>query len=121
MSDYEFTLGRLELDDCKKDLPASDAVRLKNGCVVAAALLDQVERTILQLDHSGTRCALYDLVMLCRFSSHKPFGAAAKRLVECGLIEGATGSYHVTPGVRTIVLAMSSGDGLDVTFRPAAA
>ena len=110
---------RREFSESVTDSAAENLVELRNATFVTLEVLSQVESTIFQLRDIGMHSALYDLVMLCRFPSHRPFVGVAKTLKQAGLISSVGGVYHVEQSVRCIVLAMSYGEGIDMRFRSA--
>jgi hypothetical protein len=58
--------------------------------------------------------AFYELVEIARDPNHKPFGNAGEKLKKLSLLQ-ENGEMH--SAVREIVLAHTSGEGLDLTLR----
>lgn len=89
-----------------------ETVQLKNGAEEAVPLVNVTMMSLRKL-FDELPIVLYELVMLCRDSNHKPFGNCAKDLLDLNLI-GPSNRPHNS--IRNIVLSAVSGDGLDMTL-----
>jgi hypothetical protein len=84
-----------------------ESITLRTG---ATALLPVVATTMLTLERlvRENPLAFYDLAMLCRDASYRPFGSNADLLESLGM----TDRERVDSQVRDIVLAAVEGDDL---------
>lgn len=86
-----------------------ETVILKNNTEAPKVL---VSTTMIALENivNTNPIAAYELVELCKDTSHKPFGNAGKILEDFSLVNNG----QVRESIKNIVLSAFEGDGLDM-------
>lgn len=107
----------MQTDEIKPFVDRKDLlVKLRNGTTEVKPLVSIVMHSIRQLLNDGKALVVYDLAMICRDSSYKPFGQAGTVLKNLKLVEESGGKYHVHESIKNIVLSSATGEGLDMQF-----
>jgi hypothetical protein len=89
-----------------------ETVRLKNGAEEAKALVVTIQMAIQGLLRKQP-IAFYDMVLLCRDETYKPFGINGQVLADAGLLQ-QDGSVHGS--IKNIILsgAVDMPGGVDI-------
>lgn len=92
-----------------------DMMKLKNGSEEVKPL---VNVTMFSLDEliKTNPTAFYDLVMLCRDDTYKPWGPNGKALKDRSLASECEGDWLVCNSIRNIVLSAAEGEGMGMSL-----
>lgn len=91
-----------------------ETVKLRNGTTETKPLVATVRFAMDRLMES-TPIAIYDLTMICRDRSYKPFGKIGPDLQALSLgTMNPDGTMSVHESIRNIVLSSVEGDGMDM-------
>lgn len=88
-------------------------VKLKNGQEEAEPLVAVAMQTLREI-FTTKPIHFYELVTLCRNSSHKPFGKTGEDLYEMSLLQKDNSGYIVHDSVRNVVLSAVTGNDLEM-------